>query len=153
MPLDRFVVFDSNNAVWRVKLDPFNQSRLTVAIGEPNSPPDAVMFLAETVVKYEIKNREAFYILPVEGQLGETVDKASTDILTGREVEVLRLIAQGRTNTQIAATLEVSQRTVARHISNIFDKIGIADRAAATAYAFEKGLIASVTTQEERTNG
>jgi len=70
IPLDRFVVLDSRHAVWRVKLDPNTGHRLTVAIGEtaPPSPPNGVVFLAETVVKYEIQNRAAFYPVPVEGE-------------------------------------------------------------------------------------
>ncbi|WP_218164725.1 LuxR family transcriptional regulator [Lentzea waywayandensis] len=63
------------------------------------------------------------------------------DGLTGREVEVLRLIATGRTNRAIASTLGLSEKTVARHVSNCFSKIGVASRAAATAYAYEHALV------------
>lgn len=61
--------------------------------------------------------------------------------LTGREVEVLRLLASGRTNRAIAKELGLSEKTVARHVSNTFAKIGVPSRAAATAYAYENGLI------------
>jgi DNA-binding NarL/FixJ family response regulator len=61
--------------------------------------------------------------------------------LTNREVDVLRLVAQGRTNREIGATLFVSEHTVARHLSNIFSKIGVTSRAAATAYAYENELV------------
>ncbi len=60
--------------------------------------------------------------------------------LSPREVEVLRLVATGRTNRAIASELVLSEKTVARHISNIFTKLGISSRAAATAYAYENGL-------------
>ncbi|HET8866950.1 MAG TPA: response regulator transcription factor [Agrococcus sp.] len=60
--------------------------------------------------------------------------------LTRREVEVLRLIAAGRSNRQIATELFLSERTVARHVSNILGKLGLANRASATAFAFEHGL-------------
>ncbi len=63
--------------------------------------------------------------------------------LTERETEVLLLVAAGKTNREIAAALVISEKTVARHLSNIFTKIGVPSRAAATAYAFEKGLVAS----------
>ncbi|MBM7505954.1 LuxR C-terminal-related transcriptional regulator [Agromyces aurantiacus] len=63
--------------------------------------------------------------------------------LTRREVEVLRLIAAGRSNRQIADELFLSERTVARHVSNILGKLGLANRAAATAFAFEHGLTAT----------
>jgi DNA-binding CsgD family transcriptional regulator len=61
--------------------------------------------------------------------------------LTEREVEVLRLIAAGRTNKEIAADLYLSAKTVSRHLSNIFTKIGVTSRSAATAYAFENRLV------------
>ncbi|MDP1857749.1 MAG: LuxR C-terminal-related transcriptional regulator [Gemmatimonadaceae bacterium] len=60
--------------------------------------------------------------------------------LTEREVEVLRLIAVGKTNKEIADVLFLSGKTVSRHLSNIFAKIGVSTRAAATAFAFENEL-------------
>lgn len=61
--------------------------------------------------------------------------------LTGREIEVLALIAAGRSNRQIASKLVISERTVARHVSNIFMKLGVSSRAAATAFALKHELI------------
>lgn len=61
--------------------------------------------------------------------------------LSQREAEVLRLVAAGNTNRQIAAELFLSEKTVARHISNIFTKIQVRSRAAATAFAFEHRLV------------
>ena len=61
--------------------------------------------------------------------------------LTRREVEVLRLVAAGRTNRSIAAALVVSEHTVARHMNNIFAKLGVTSRAEATAYAFTHELV------------
>jgi DNA-binding CsgD family transcriptional regulator len=61
--------------------------------------------------------------------------------LTAREVEVLGLIASGRTNRAIAEALFISEKTVARHVSNIFTKLGLGSRSAATAYAYEHGLV------------
>ena len=61
--------------------------------------------------------------------------------LSAREVEVLRLVAAGRTNRQIAASLVISEHTVARHLQNIFAKLGVSSRAAATAFAFENDLV------------
>lgn len=62
------------------------------------------------------------------------------DGLTGREVEVLALIAGGRSNTEIAAELGISAATVKTHINNIFAKARLRDRAQAVAYAFAHGL-------------
>ena len=61
--------------------------------------------------------------------------------LTPREVEVLVLVASGSTNKAIAAELVISEKTVARHLSNIFVKLGVSSRAAATAYAYEHELM------------
>jgi len=61
--------------------------------------------------------------------------------LTGREVEVLRLVATGKTNRAIALDLSISEKTVARHLSNIFTKLDLPSRSAATAYAYEHKLI------------
>lgn len=61
-------------------------------------------------------------------------------LLTARETEVLRLVALGRTNRAIATELFLSEKTVARHVSNILMKLGVSSRSAATAYAYEHGL-------------
>jgi DNA-binding NarL/FixJ family response regulator len=65
--------------------------------------------------------------------------------LTAREIEVLRLVATGRTNRAIADALGISEKTVARHLSNIFTKLGLSTRAAATAYAYQHGLVSRPT--------
>jgi len=62
------------------------------------------------------------------------------DGLTEREAQVLRLVATGKSNRGIATDLVLSQKTVERHLSNIFSKLGISSRTEATAYAFEHGL-------------
>ena len=61
--------------------------------------------------------------------------------LTDRELQVLRLIATGKTNKAIARELSLSEKTVDRHVSNIFVKVDVSSRAAATAYAYDHGLI------------
>ncbi len=61
--------------------------------------------------------------------------------LTSREIEVLALIATGKTNRAIAESLRISEKTVARHVSNIFTKLDLSSRAAATAYAYQHDLV------------
>ena len=61
--------------------------------------------------------------------------------LSAREAEVLRLVAAGLTNRAIATALTISERTVDRHVSNIFSKLDVSTRAAATAFAYEHGLV------------
>jgi DNA-binding NarL/FixJ family response regulator len=67
--------------------------------------------------------------------------RARPDGLTARELEVLRLVAAGRTNPQIAAELFLSEKTVARHLSNIFGKTNVKSRTEAAAYAFQHQLV------------
>jgi DNA-binding NarL/FixJ family response regulator len=62
--------------------------------------------------------------------------------LSAREIEVLRLIATGKTNRAIADDLAISEKTVARHVSNILTKLDLSSRAAATAYAYRHGVVA-----------
>jgi DNA-binding CsgD family transcriptional regulator/tetratricopeptide (TPR) repeat protein len=61
--------------------------------------------------------------------------------LTAREVQVLRLVAAGRSNREISAELVISEHTVARHMQNIFAKLGVSSRTAASAFAYSHGLV------------
>jgi ATP/maltotriose-dependent transcriptional regulator MalT len=61
--------------------------------------------------------------------------------LTAREIQVLGLVAQGRTNREISSTLVISEHTAARHLQNIFGKLGVSSRTAAAAFAIEHNLI------------
>lgn len=67
--------------------------------------------------------------------------RALTGGLTSRELEVLRLVAKGLTNRDVAHQLVISEKTVASHVSHIFTKLDLTSRAAATAYAYEHGLL------------
>ncbi|MGE5718354.1 MAG: response regulator transcription factor, partial [Nocardioidaceae bacterium] len=62
-------------------------------------------------------------------------------VLTPRELEVLRLVAAGKSNRMIASDLVLSDKTVARHLANIFVKLDVTSRAAATAYAYQHQLV------------
>ncbi|MGH7475975.1 MAG: LuxR C-terminal-related transcriptional regulator [Longimicrobiales bacterium] len=73
--------------------------------------------------------------------LTRAVARDQTHRLTARELQVLRRVAAGETNKDIAAELFISERTVERHVSNIFMKLGVASRAAATAFAYENQLV------------
>ena len=61
--------------------------------------------------------------------------------LTARELQILRMLATGKTNREIAAALVISDHTVRRHVQNIFAKLGVSSRAAATAFAFRHDLL------------
>ena len=66
---------------------------------------------------------------------------AAEPSLTTRETEVIVHVARGLTNREIAEQLFISEKTVARHLSNVFAKLGLASRAAATAWAYEHGVV------------
>lgn len=68
------------------------------------------------------------------------VDAVGAQHLTPRQAEVLRLLARGWTDAQIAAELVLSRRTVQAHLREIFRKLGVNHRSAATRYAIEHGL-------------
>ena len=85
-------------------------------------------------------------------ELGAAPDLARLDLqttsspdvshgLSPRELEVLRLVASGKSNREIAAALVISEHTVTRHVQNIFAKLGLSSRSAATAFAFEHDLV------------
>jgi DNA-binding CsgD family transcriptional regulator len=86
-------------------------------------------------------------------QLGAAHDFKMLEVLSGstpdeipgglspRELEILTLVAKGKSNRDIASDLVISERTVARHMSNIFNKLDVASRTAASAFAFEHDLV------------
>lgn len=129
-------------AIWRELLFPYELAQTRMLLG------DAIRRAGdEATAQLEFAAaRTAFR------QLGAAADVARVQALldgeathprglTEREVEVLRLVARGRSNRQIATELFISEHTVARHLSNIFRKIDVTSRAAATAFAFENDLV------------
>jgi DNA-binding NarL/FixJ family response regulator len=78
---------------------------------------------------------------PDLARVATAVGSAPVPDLTERECEVLRLVAQGKTNREIGSVLVISEHTVARHLQNVFTKLGLSSRTAATAYAYENGIV------------
>jgi DNA-binding NarL/FixJ family response regulator len=68
-------------------------------------------------------------------------DDSARDPLSPRELEIVKLIAEGHTSREIAETLVISEKTVERHRANILDKLGMRDRVELTRYAIRRGLI------------
>ena len=87
---------------------------------------------------YRISRRSAL-TAPMRPARGSPA-RARRDGLTDREVGVLRVVAEGLTNAQVAGRLHLSEHTVAAHLRSIFRKTGLASRSAATRYALEHGL-------------
>jgi DNA-binding CsgD family transcriptional regulator len=78
---------------------------------------------------------------PELARADQFLGRGASPCLTAREVEVIKLVASGRTNRTIARALGISERTVDRHVSNILAKLDLSSRAAATAYAYEHNLV------------
>ena len=76
-------------------------------------------------------------LIPTGGAVIQTSARQQGRGLTERELQVLRLVAKGCTNKAVARELSLSEKTVDRHVSNIFAKIEVTSRAAATAFAYE----------------
>ena len=72
---------------------------------------------------------------------GTATPKEFYDGLTNREIEILKLLANGMANKQIAFRLKISEKTVRNHVSNSYEKLGIYDRSQAVLYAVKKGLV------------
>jgi DNA-binding CsgD family transcriptional regulator/tetratricopeptide (TPR) repeat protein len=129
--------------VWRDLEMPYEEANtcvLLAAISEQRDDQDGR--------RLELDNaRRLFKQLNAEPclvRLAEQADRgtrSSPGSLSEREIQVLRLVAAGKTNRDIAGELFISEKTVARHVSNIFDKAGVSSRAAATAWAYQHNLI------------
>jgi len=115
------------------------------ALTEPRPHRDALALdTAVDVVRGEVSagrldERAAECVIAAAG--GEATPWTNPDGLTGREVEVLRLISGGLTNREVAHELYISPKTVGRHVENIYTKIGVSTRAGAAVYAMENRLL------------
>jgi DNA-binding NarL/FixJ family response regulator len=88
--------------------------------------------------------RDAEYVAKHIAERAERKQRAAprdTHELTPRELEVVRLVATGKSNREVAAALAISENTVARHVQNILMKLRVPSRTAATAFAFEHDLV------------
>lgn len=101
----------------------------------------------ELIKAIEIVNSGEHYIqpelLPILNSrlVKRDTDKDKMELLTDREVEVLKLVAEGKFNKEIAGQLNISERTVKNHISNIFKKIDVSDRTQAAVFAIKNNMI------------
>lgn len=86
---------------------------------------------------------ETVLAAPISRRLVERMRGTRTDALTSREIEVLRAVASGNTNTEVAAALHISTATVKTHLLHIYDKLGVSDRAAAVSRAYQTGVLST----------
>ena len=95
----------------------------------------AAVLTGERVMASAVANRV------LEMLTGTATPKEFYDGLTNREIEILKLLASGMANKQIAFRLKISEKTVRNHVSNMYEKLGIYDRSQAVLYAVRKGLV------------
>ena len=124
---------------WRAIDCPYGAARTRVVLADCHE----ALGDTEAAAVERSRARETFERLGARTDLAELGGDRprSAAGLTGRELEVLALVAAGKTNRAIAEELFISEKTVARHVSNIFAKIDVSSRAAATAYAYEHDLV------------
>lgn len=130
-------------ALWQQLETPYESARVRVLLGQ----------VCQQLGDHETARMHFHAARSVFGQLGAAPDLAELErlmatrsagpsgALTDREREVLSLVASGETNRQIASALGISEHTVARHLSNIFDKLGVTSRTAASAFAHRHKLV------------
>jgi DNA-binding CsgD family transcriptional regulator len=128
---------------WRELQVPYEAARARVLVGRACralGDEDAAALELEAARAAFAELGAAPALAQVEA-LAEPAAPARGGGLTPRELQVLRLVAAGRTNKAIAVELVLSERTVERHVSNIFVKLGVSSRAGATAHAYEHDLV------------
>jgi len=106
-----------------------------------DSLPDAIVSSIRSVLSGERVMASAVAARVLDMLTGVATPKEFYDGLTAREVEILKLLAAGMANKQIAFRLKISEKTVRNHVSNIYEKLHIYDRAQAVLYAVRKGLV------------
>jgi HD-GYP domain-containing protein (c-di-GMP phosphodiesterase class II) len=110
---------------------------------EPMSPESAARRLRGRVRDGELDTVAADAVLHAAGHASHQA-KPRPDGLTTREVEVLRLVAQGASNKEVAAKLVISEKTARNHVERTYAKIGVSNRVAASMYALDRGLLGTV---------
>ena len=106
-----------------------------------DSRPDSIVSSLLAVMAGERVMASAVANRVLEMLTGTTTPKEFYDGLTGREIEILKLLAGGMANKQIAYKLKISEKTVRNHVSNMYEKLNIYDRSQAVLYAVRKGLV------------
>jgi DNA-binding NarL/FixJ family response regulator len=106
-----------------------------------DSSPDAIVSSVVAVMSGERVMAGAVANRVLQMLTGATTPKEFYDGLTNREIEILKLLANGMANKQIAYRLKISEKTVRNHVSNTYEKLGIYDRSQAVLYAVRKGLV------------
>ena len=129
--------------IWRNLEMPYEEAHtclLMATVCERRGDQDGRRLELDTAKRHFKELNAAPFLARLDEQLGRPTRQA-VGTLSEREVQVLRLLAAGKTNRDIAEDLFISEKTVARHVSNIFDKLGVSSRAGATAWAYQRNLV------------
>jgi DNA-binding CsgD family transcriptional regulator len=146
-PREALVPLRQALAIWQDLDAPYEAARVAILVGRvcrELGDLDGARMEWETAARVLRQFSTGPALGEVEALLAEQpapVRPPTAGGLTSREVEVLRLVAGGKTNRAIGRELQISEKTVARHVSNIFLKLDLPSRAAATAYAFTHRLV------------
>jgi len=146
-PSDALIEFRRAVAIWRELDAPYEVARVRSSIGlacralEDHDTASLEMEAARGAFEELGALPDQIRVASLAASVGATTNGAAAHGLTGRELQVLRLIAAGKSNREIADELFISEHTVARHVQNIFAKLAVSSRAAATAFAFSHHLV------------
>jgi ATP/maltotriose-dependent transcriptional regulator MalT len=136
-------LFCQASEIWRELEMPYEEARtrvLMAAVCERRSDVEGQRLEMEAAQRL-FKELEVEFRGPRRGEPRKPITTERVAFLSERETQVLRLLASGKTNRAIAEELYISDKTVARHVSNIFDKLGVSTRSAATAWAYQRDLV------------
>jgi DNA-binding CsgD family transcriptional regulator len=128
---------------WRDLAMPYEEAHtclLLAAVCERRGDPDGRRLELDAATRL-FKALDAEHCLARTAGQAEPARRRSVGPLSERELQVLRLVGAGKTNREIGEALFISEKTVARHVSNIFDKIGVSSRTGATAWAYQHNLM------------
>lgn len=142
---DALPAFEQSRKLWHELQTPYEAARvrslIAAALLKLEDPESARQELNEARQMFE-RLGAAADLIRVDALLSECrASGATKSPLTDRELQVLRLVASGMTNRGIAGKLKISEKTVARHLSNIFTKLDLSSRSVATAYAYDHKLV------------
>ncbi len=127
---------------WRALAVPYEVASMLVLLGESarraDDEEEAAAYFTEACTTFE---RLGAALDLARATTATGIPGGDPSVLTDRETDLLRLVAAGQTNREIAGQLFLSEKTVERHLSNVFRKLGVSSRAAATAQAIRLGLV------------
>jgi DNA-binding NarL/FixJ family response regulator len=137
---DAIDLFRQSGAPFETSAARVDLARVLAALGRRDAAAEHARAAHEALQAIRAE-REAKRAIALVRELGPVVSRETSTVLTPREIDVLRLVAQGLSNPDIAQRLILSQHTVHRHLANILIKLDLSSRAAASAWGVRTGLV------------